>query len=219
MALSRLQDAHGYDLWWLPGRDAIDLRPWYFLFPVLTLATMALAVLHLFSPPVLPALFALLLVNARRALLTDCHICAVDAAFRQMAPVIAAGQKLAVSGGRCPARSSARFERTRRALRGLKTIARWISGDPFMLPTHSGPLAMLVNDVVTTIYEYLNLLFLLDANGRLLWRQRLRARTPALLRLVTAIGEIDCAISVASLREGRRDWTRPRFRAPGATAN
>ena len=68
------------------------------------------------------------------------------------------------------------------------------------------------------VYEYLNLLFLLDANGVYFGANELRARAPALFRLVTAIGEVDSAISVASLRAGRSDWTRPSFRAPGTSA-
>ena len=54
IALARLQDPHGYDLWWLARPDAIDVRPWYVLFPVLTVATMALAGLALFWPQACP---------------------------------------------------------------------------------------------------------------------------------------------------------------------
>ena len=41
---------------------------WGLVFPVLTLATVAMAVLVLFSPPLLPGLIALLFVNAIVAL-------------------------------------------------------------------------------------------------------------------------------------------------------
>jgi hypothetical protein len=41
-ALSRLKDPHGYDLWWLARPDAIETRPWYVLFPILTATTILL---------------------------------------------------------------------------------------------------------------------------------------------------------------------------------
>ena len=58
-------------------------------------------------------------------------------------------------------------------------------------------------------------MFLLDASGAYLGSAELRARTPALLRVTAAIGDVDAAISVASLRASRRDWTRPEFRPEG----
>jgi DNA mismatch repair ATPase MutS len=100
----------------------------------------------------------------------------------------------------------------------LKTIARWISDDPFMLPMTASPLALLFSNIVSTVYEYLNLAFLLDANGVYFGAGELRARGCALLRLVAAIGEVDAAISVASVRAGRNDWTRPHFGVPGTPA-
>ncbi len=39
LALSRLQDPHGYDVWWLGAPDALERRPWYSLFPLLTAVT------------------------------------------------------------------------------------------------------------------------------------------------------------------------------------
>jgi DNA mismatch repair ATPase MutS len=100
----------------------------------------------------------------------------------------------------------------------LKNVSRWISGDPFMLPPSAGAPAMLLNDIVNTVYEYLNLLLLLDAAGVYIGGRELRRRGPAVLRVVAAIGEVDAAISVASVRAGRSDWTRPAFTPPGSPA-
>lgn len=49
MALARLQDPHGYDVWWLASADAVDRRSWYLVFPVLTAAAIVLAVLAPFN--------------------------------------------------------------------------------------------------------------------------------------------------------------------------
>lgn len=37
LALARLKDPHGYDVWWLAKPDAVTSRPWYVLFPFLTI--------------------------------------------------------------------------------------------------------------------------------------------------------------------------------------
>ena len=68
-ALSRLQDAHGYDVWWLGAPDALERQPWYAFFPVLTAATVILAVAALFSSAAIIPLLAMVAVNmaVRRA--------------------------------------------------------------------------------------------------------------------------------------------------------
>ncbi len=76
----------------------------------------------------------------------------------------------------------------------------------------------MITDVANSIYEYLNLAFLLDANGVYFGARALRDHRAGLLRLVMAIGEVDAAISVASFRAGRNDWTRPHFRPAGTPA-
>ena len=60
----------------------------------------------------------------------------------------------------------------------------------------------MVNDVVSVVYEYLNLALLLDANGVYFGGRALQARRAALLRVVAAVGEVDAAISIASFRAG-----------------
>jgi dsDNA-specific endonuclease/ATPase MutS2 len=49
--------------------------------------------------------------------------------------------------------------------------------------------------------------------------RELRVHHAALLRVIAAMGEVDAAVSTASFRAGRRDWTRPSFVQPGAPAN
>ena len=215
MVLARLQDPHGYDLWWLAGENAIESRAWYVLFPFLSAITVLLVVLTPFFPQILPALVAAFFINLLVRYTTDRQIGAVAAAFRQIAPVIAAGERLSFLGSDDiqPLVASLRSDAPR--LGRLKTIARWISGDPFMLPMSASPLALLINNIISSVYEYLNLAFLLDANGVYFGVEELRSRGCALLRLLAAIGEVDAAISVASVRAGRNDWTRPRFRATG----
>ena len=217
-ALARLRDPNGYDLWWLAGEDAIDVRPWYVLFPLITTATVLMLVLAPWWPQLIPVVLTALVINLLIRFATDHHIDAVAAAFRQLAPVIATGEALKGVGADdsdplvgCLPSDVAHLVR-------LKTVSRWVSGDPFMLPVSAGSLAVLVNDIVNTVYEYLNLSLLLDATGVYIGGRELRRRGPAVLRVVAAIGEVDAAISVASVRAGRSDWTRPVFQPPGSAA-
>jgi hypothetical protein len=215
VALARLQDPHGYDLWWLTRSDAIEVHPWYALFPALAAATLALIVLAPFWPQAVVAAFAAIGVSVFVRMATDARIGALARAFRQIAPVISAGRSLRFISGTDVDPLVGSLQRDAPTLGRLKTIARWISGDPFMLPARAGMLAVLLNDVVAVVYEYLNLALLLDANGVYFGARALRARAPALLRVAAAAGEVDAAISIASLRAEQTEWTRPHFHAPG----
>jgi DNA mismatch repair ATPase MutS len=157
--------------------------------------------------------------NVALRYLTDRHIGALSAAFRQVAPVIATGQALQFLSGDDdvqPPLGTLRSDAY--SLGRLKTIARWVSGDPFLLPHRPSSLTVLISDIVSVVYEYVNLILLLDANGVYFGAAELRRRGSAFLRLAVAIGDVDAAISVASFRAGRSDWTRPRFRPSGAPA-
>lgn len=213
--LSRLRDPHGYDLWWLARQDAIDIRPWYVVFPILTSATIVLAVLSTVSSIALAALVAVVLVNLVTRYLTDRRIMALAPAFRQLAPVIATAERLQFPSGDDIGPLVGPMQADTPRLGRLKTIARWVSGDPLMLSMSQNPLALLVSDIVNMAYEYLNLVFLLDANGVYFGARGLDEHRHALLRVLVAMGDVDAAISVASFRTGRRDWTRPRFRPAG----
>jgi hypothetical protein len=218
MALARLQDPHGYELWWLGAPGGIETRPWYAIFPVLTAATLSVVVVAFLQPGMAPALFAMLGLNLGVRFATDGRIGALAAAFRQLAPVITAGESLRFLEGNDIEAVAGPLRAAVPRLRRLKTISRWVSGNPFMLPFNTNGLASALSDVVRTAYEYLNLLFLLDANGVYFGAKELRREGASLVRLISEMGEIDAAISVASYRAGRHDWCRPRFGPPGTSA-
>ena len=217
-ALSRLRDPHGYDLWWLARPDAIETQPWYVLFPILAAATILLLSVSVVWPHFTPALIGILALNIGVRYFTDRRIGALAAAFRQIAPVVTTAESLRFFGGDDVRPLVGSIHTDTPSLHRLKTISRWISGNPLMLPMGAGPLAVMVSDVVSAVYEYLNLAFLLDANGVYFGARDLRVHHGALLRVIAAMGEVDAAISTASFRAERHDWTRPRFRQPGASA-
>ncbi len=84
---------------------------------------------------------------------------------------------------------------------------RWVSRDP------------LAADALTlVVLEFLNVLFVLDANAFYFAGRELRRRAPQLLRVFETVGEIDAAIAVASFRAGTDAWSRPTFRPEHAPA-
>ena len=218
LALGRLTDPRGYDLWWLGQRDVLPPKRWYVVFPLLALLTLGVAVLLPFRLSLFPLFLLMVAINIGVRNATDRDVRNVAGTFRQLAPVIAVGQKLAFLEGPAIDPIVAPLRTEAPGLNRLKTIARWVSGDPFMLSVQPGPFAVLGTDLVSVVYDYLNFIFLLDVNGVYFGAGELRARGAALLRVMAAAGDVDAAISVASYRAGHDGWTRPRFLPPGAEA-
>ena len=165
MALARLQDPHGYDIWWLGRPNAVEGHRSYIVFPILTGSTLVLATLAPFWSAAVMPLVALLVLNVLVRYVTDFQIWEVARPFRQCAPLIATAESLQFLAG-------ADIDPIVRPLRAdvprlarLKVISRWVSGDPFMLPINTDPLILHLSDFVAAVYEYPNLAFLFDATG------------------------------------------------------
>jgi len=216
IALGRLQDPHGYDLWWLSAPDAIVTRRWHAVFPLFSLSAAVIIVLAPFLHALIPTLVPVFAIGVLLRYLSDDRVTAISAAFRQMAPIVATGQALGFVRGdtidplvRPLAADAPRLGR-------LKTIARWVSGDPFMLSVNPNPLATVVASFVSVVYDYLDLVLLLGANGVYFGAAELGRNGPALLRVIASIGEVDAAVSVASVRASPEPWSEPRFTPPGS---
>jgi hypothetical protein len=216
LALSRLQDAHGYDLWWLGQPGAVDTPSWYVVFPVLTACTAVTVLLGILWFHLLPLVFVAIGVGVAIRYATDHRISAAVGAFRQLAPVIATAQALAFLSGDDVDPIVGSIRREVPHLVRLKTIARWLGANPFLLSLDAPWLLLAASDLANLVYEYLNLALLLDANAVFFGGRQLRARAPGLLHTMAAIGEVDAAIGVASFRAGTDGWTRPRFCQSGA---
>lgn len=217
VALARLQDPHGYDVWWLASADAVERRSWYLVFPALTAAAIVLAVLAPFWSTAVMPLVAVLVVNVAVRYATDVQIGTIARTFRQCAPLIATGESLRFLAGDDIDPIVSPLRTDVQALARLKLISRWVNGDPFMLSVNPDPLAVAFSDFVAAVYEYLNLSFLLDATGVYFAAKDLSLHGGSLVRVTAAAGDVDAAISIASFRVGRPDWTRPEFRAAEAT--
>ena len=205
LALDRLQDPQGYDVWWLAAPGAVEQRWWYPVFPVLFFTTLLVAGLTLVWPLGFAPLIVLLALNVAIRYATDPHVRTVAVTFRQCAPLIATAGELQFLAAPDidPIAGSLRADLP--ALRRVKLISRWSNGNPFMLSAGSGPLAVAASDFVGAVYEYLNLALLLDGTGVYFGMRDLSRAGGSLVGVVAAAGDVDAAISVASYRAGRDD--------------
>jgi hypothetical protein len=219
LALSRLQDPHGYDIWRLARANAIEHHGWYIVFPLLAATTVVLGIAALFWHALAPLLIGVLAVNLAVRFSAANAVSAFGASFRQIAPLVTVGQGLDFlnSSDIDPIVGSVRADAAR--LRGLKTVSRWVSGDPLMLSVTAGATGEVLTAAVNALYEYVSIMLLLDGNAAFLGVRYVHSHADALVRLTAAVGEIDAAISVASLRQERTDWVRPRFASPGTVAS
>ena len=94
LALDRLQDPQGYDIWWLAGPGAVEQRPWYPVFPLLFFTTILVAALTLVWPLGFAPLVVLLALNVAIRYATDPHVKTIAVTFRQCAPLIATAGEL-----------------------------------------------------------------------------------------------------------------------------
>ncbi len=218
VALSKLQDPHGYDVWWLASPGAVEPRPWYLVFPVLTATAIALAILAPFWPVMVTPLIVVLLFNVAVHYVTDVQVGNIARSFRQCAPLIATAESLVFLSNESADPLVGALRTDVPALARLKSISRWVNGDPFMLAINAGALATVASHFVAAIYEYLNLGLLLDATGVFFAAGDLARHGRSLARVAAAAGDVDAAISVASFRAGREDWTTPQWSAAGAVA-
>jgi hypothetical protein len=202
LALTSLRDPEGYDLWWLAQEDALARPRWHLLFAVWAVIVLGALIAIPFWPSAILVPVAGAAINLFVRTRTAWRVSSVIGPFRQVNALVSVAQILRDAGLPGPVAGALTQEVPR--LARLTRIARWVGRDPAS-----------TNDVVASFWEYLNLLFLLDANALYFAVGELRANVGALLRVIAAVGEVDAAISVASLRAGTGTWTRPQFRPPG----
>ena len=207
-ALAPLRNPAGYDLWWLAQPGAVETRPWHVVFPVLGGLMLAAAVAMLVKPGALLFLLLGAVVNLPIRVAIAKHVGPLVGAFRQIAPLLAAGDVVQSISGDAIRPLVGQVAEDLRRLSRLRSIARWVGRDPIA-----------AGEPATSVFELCNLLFLLDANGLYFSDRELRAHGDALLRVVAAVGEVDAAVSMASVRAGTPYWIRPSFTPAGSRAS
>lgn len=90
-----------------------------------------------------------------------------------------------------------------KALAGLRRATWWLRFEPGQS-----------NELAASVYEYVNLLFLIDVNAFVLATETLRQSRTTTRAMFEAIGYIDAAQSVATWRATLPAWTQPAFLEP-----
>lgn len=209
-ALTPLRGTGGYRLWQLIRADDL-IEGWVRWAPAVTLTLLLLAVAALWVPKLLIVLIPFASVGVAVRLLGLSRIGAYIGPLRELAPVLRCARALhaAVDRAELPAASRTALQATLRppgvSLSGVARAARLVS-----------PPLIASNDVVASVFEYLNLLLLLDVNALVLVSRSLRRHRRELDALCRAIGLLDVGYAVASFRQTRA-WCYPVLAADSTT--
>lgn len=204
LLLSRLSHAAGYRLWGICQEDGVDTHWWYGLFPVLTLGVLGSAVAIPFWPRAVLVLLAIVVVNITLRVKLASRVFHLLGPFKEIGPLLKCAKAVLLDPEVLEIVGASQIEADLRSVESLETTARWASRN-----------SSLENEIVGATWEYLNVLMLLDANAVLFATRTLRRSGPCLMRIIESLGEVDAAISTASLRAGLSDWTIPSFRWRG----
>ncbi|MDZ4257572.1 MAG: hypothetical protein U0974_05090 [Gemmatimonadales bacterium] len=176
--------------------DAIRDRWWYWFFPLLAGSMLTVIIATVFEPGALVLALPLVVLNMAARMLTAWQVPGLLSPMRQLTPLITLAERLHQMESISLVSPVTVNEIT--ALRPLRRIGGWVSRNP-----------LTSNELLVSMQEYLNLLFLLDANALLFGARHLRAHHDLLRRTAEWIGGIDLARGVASLRAEPRGWSIP----------
>jgi hypothetical protein len=195
------------DLIWggLPGP-----HPWQWAFPVLAVLPLAFVAWALVWPRALLFALAALVVNYVVKIRVRPALQPYIPAMRALPGFIGVAQALGARHDEGLAGPQQRLREHHGALRFLRGAVRWIAGEG----ARDIPALGVVADLVVSAQEYVNIALLLDVNAFYFAVERIRAHRAALADVFSAVGEIDMALAVASVRKGRGGaWARPDFTA------
>lgn len=197
LPLKRIESARCTGVWRLCRADGVPRRRWYALFPVLAIATILAAVALPFWHPAFLVLLALMVASIAARAVTSWQTAAVLQPFANLGPILATADALAACEG-LPKLSVEGIRNDLDSLAGLRRIVRWAARDP-----------MSEGEMAGVAQEYLNMLLLLDANAMFFGGRELEAHGRALRRILEWVGQVDMALSIASLRAEPGPWCTP----------
>ena len=198
IALHSLAGNSVYWLWTLVLEPIEPLPRWAVIYPLYAAAMVVLLVLTavLEGPFIVFAVFGLVAGGVLRARLGR-RLVPLAEPFRDMVRLLAVAERLGRLERLAPAVRQPLTERLP-GLRRLRRSAGWLGS-----AQHGSA------DLGSLAIEYLNMLFCLDANAAMLGVRELRRHLEDVHHVFQAVGTLDAALSIASVREGGGAWTRP----------
>jgi hypothetical protein len=202
-ALEQLDDpraGHLVDLLFgdLPGRP----RLWW-LFPLLTLGAVACLAVFPVWPRAAVVWVGICVANVGVQIFYRPRVRRFVPALHELPALV----RVAATLGELPIEELADERRTLRdgaaSLGMLRRATWWLRFEPGQ-----------ANELAASVYEYVNLLFLLDVNAFALATETIRASRHRLRDMFEAIGYADAAQSVAAWRSSLAQWTTPELTPP-----
>ncbi len=182
----------------LPARP----RLWW-VFPLLTVTACACLLLVFVWPKVFVVWLVVCVTNIAIQLIYRPRVRRLLIAFQSIPAFVDAAERLSRLSSTGIERETATLRQDAPQLASLRRATKWLLFE-------SGS----ANELVASLYEYVNLLFLLDINAFVFSIQRAQDARMLLRRVFESIGRIDTAQSIAQWRQSLPHWTIPEFSAP-----
>jgi hypothetical protein len=204
-SLARLTGASSYLLPYLLYGDLPSRPAAYRAAPLLTGAAVgAVVAAFAFGVPGFLALVAVCAVNIVVRLSFRMKVAPALGSLPAVRALLKTGLDLARPGSGLPDGVRARLDAAVAPLHGLLRTTGWLA-----IETDAR------DELSRLLYEYVNLVFLLDVNALLFSLGLLGERRDSLRELFDTVGEVDGALSTARFRESLPFWCRPSFTAVG----
>jgi len=185
----------------------IPARPrFWWLFPLMTASAFVCFALLFVWPKILVLWLVLSAANIAAQLYYRPRVRKATIAFQAVPDLVRVAQQLSALNdeGIAPEVAVLRDGAAKLAL--LRRATSWLLFEPGA-----------TNELVSTLYEYVNLLFLIDINAFVFSAQRISDARPLLREVFAAIGRIDAAQSIAAWRRSLSQYAVPEFTAPAKT--
>ncbi len=202
-ALSRLADPRAGQLAHLVLGELPRRPRFWWLFPALSASSVTCLALIAVWPRSLIVWIAICVVNVGVQIVYKPRVKRFVPALHELPGFIRAAQTI---GELDIGESSQEMRDLREGARQLGMLRRatwWLMFEPGE-----------TNDLAASIYEYVNMLFLLDVNAFVFALVSLRVSQPVMRRMFEAIGFLDTAQSVARWRTELPRWSSPEFTEP-----
>ena len=183
----------------LPARP----RLWW-AFPLLTATACACLALMFVWPKAVVVWLGVCATNIAIQLLYRPRVRRLLVAFQSVPALVTAAAQLSRLSPNSIEREIATLQQDAPSLASLRRATKWLLFEPGA-----------TNELASSLYEYVNLLFLLDINAFVFSIQRAHTARPLLRRVFEAIGRIDAAQSIAQWRQSLPHWAIPEVSPPG----
>ena len=172
------------------------------VYPLLTATSLACLVLAAVWPRALIVWLAVCAINVLVQLLYKPRVKRFIPALHEVPALVRAASMLGEANAPELAHEAATLARGAARLAPMRRAALWLMFEPGQ-----------TNELAASLYEYANLLFLLDVNAFIFAAATLRATRTLLLDTIAAVGYIDAVQSIAAWRATLARWTTPDFTA------